>query len=253
MSVLDYLRRSKSARLSATAAAFLVTAVTANAAMPVVDVSNLAQAVKQVQAWKQQFDQMNQQITQLQQTYLKAKGQLDALTGARGIGEILNNPLVRQVAPDEVVSAYNMLDVRGAEGLTDVARTLRADATVYDCGDQIGDRKRQCEAGLAIGYQDIAYQQQTLDRLQNRSTQIEALRSQINLTQDPKAIAELQARIAVEQAHVQNDANRIAAVNALSQSQQQVQQQRQRERTMKRYAKDAPSATDSFVFTMPVS
>lgn len=253
MRVSQTLFRLRRSHVASLAAVLAVTTVTAQAAMPVIDVTNLAQAVKQVQAWQAQYTQMTQQITQLQQTYAKTKAQFDALTGARGLGDILNNPMVRQVAPDEVLSAYNMLDQRGAEGLTDVARLLRADATVYDCADQSGEGRKDCEAGLAIAYQDIAYQQQTLDRLSSRGDQIEALRAQINQTQDPKAIAELQARIAVEQAHVQNDANRIATVNALSQSQQFVQQQRLRERTMKRFARDAPSAADSFVFQMPAS
>ncbi|ESQ79275.1 P-type DNA transfer protein VirB5 [Asticcacaulis sp. YBE204] len=237
--------------IALTAIALTLSAGTAQALMPVIDTANLAQAVQQVRAWTQQYQQMTQQLSQLQQTYAKTKAQLDALTGARGLGDILNNPLVRQVAPDDVVSAYNTLDTLGAAGLTAAARNLRSEAEVYDCADQAGEAKARCEAGLAITYQDIAYQQQTLDRLQSRGDQIESLRAQINQTQDPKAIAELHARIAVEQAHVQNDANRINTVNALSQSQQAAQQQRLRERTMKRYDKDAPSATDSFVFQMP--
>ena len=52
--------------------------------------------------------------------------------------------------------------------------------------------------------------------LNQRTTQIEALRAEINATQDPKAIAELQARLAAEQAQVDNDQTKIALANAMS-------------------------------------
>ena len=52
---------------------------------------------------------------------------------------------------------------------------------------------------------------------------------EINQTQDPKAIAELQGRIAVEQANIQNEQTKLQLYEMVAAAEEKVQAQRQRE------------------------
>ena len=57
--------------------------------------------------------------------------------------------------------------------------------------------------------------------------------AQISSTDDPKAIAELQARIATEQGMVQNEQAKLQALAMLTASEQQIAQQQARETSIK--------------------
>jgi type IV secretion system protein VirB5 len=79
-----------------------------------------------------------------------------------------------------------------------------------------------------------------------RGQQIQSLQSQINMTGDMKAVAELQARIQSENAQVANDANRLAIMKAMGEAQQQAIAQAGKERELKMLATNAPAAIDTF-------
>ncbi len=213
----------------------------AHAGIPVIDAANLAQAIQEVLAWGQQYQQMVQQIQQMQQQY-------NSLTGARGLGDILNNPLLQQVVPANAATVYNGINTGGYAGLTSAAQALRNASKQYNCEDKTGSAKTTCEAILNSNAQTQAYQQNALQVITQRVQQIQSLQSQINATQDPKAIAELQARITAENTQVTNDANRIAVMQALAQSQQQAAEQAHKERWLKVMTTGTPTASSTFVY-----
>jgi type IV secretion system protein VirB5 len=122
---------------------------------------------------------------------------------------------------------------------------------IYNCADRTGDSKTACEAILNLPAQNQANEQNALDLTQQRVSQIQSLQDSISTTQDPKAIAELQARIAAENVQVNNDANRIALMQAMAASQQQAADQAMHERVLKMIAKDTPRTIDSFVYKLP--
>jgi len=70
---------------------------TAQAGIPVIDSSNLGQAILQVQAWAQQYQQMVQQLQQAQQ-------QFNALSGVRNMGSLVNKPASRSYLPSDYAS-----------------------------------------------------------------------------------------------------------------------------------------------------
>lgn len=216
----------------------------AHAGIPVIDAANLAQAIQQVLAWSQQYQQMVSQIQQMQSQY-------NSLTGSRNLGDILNNPALQQVVPADVGTVLQGINTGGYSGLTSAAQGIRNAAMKYNCADRTGDAKTTCEAVLNMNAQQQAYQQSALQTITQRVSQIQSLQSQINLTQDPKAIAELQARIAAENTQVTNDANRIAVMQALAQSQQQAAEQAQKERWLKVMATNTPTAASTFVYQPP--
>src|SRR5690606_22269497 len=80
---------------------------------------------------------------------------------------------------------------------------------------------------LAKVAQDKANALQAFDTASQRWDQIQGLMSQINSTTDPKAIAELQARINSEQAAIQNEQTKLQMFQMLAQVEQQLIEQRQ--------------------------
>jgi type IV secretion system protein VirB5 len=205
----------------------------AHAGIPVVDVTSVAiqqtqlvQAIQQVAAWAQQYQQMMSQIQQAQQQYA-------SLTGARGLGDILNNQLLQGVVPADVSQIYSAINAGGFNSLTGAAKTLRSATMIYNCEGRQGQDLQICQSLLNTNAQTQAFQQNALSLITQRVGQIQSLQSQINTTQDPKAIAELQARLQAENTQVANDSNRIAVMQALAESQQRSAQQQQKERELK--------------------
>jgi type IV secretion system protein VirB5 len=214
----------------------------------VYDPSNYAEAIKQVQSWEQQYQQMTQSLEKAQSTLQQVQSHLSAVTGNRGFGDLLNNPLLKTIVPSDLSTTLSSLNSSGT--LTGAAASIRSSSQVYNCGD-ITDAgaKVACLALLGQNAQAQSVQQNTMALLNQRTTQIEALRSQIDATSDPKSIAELQARLEAEQAQVANDQNKIALTNAMLMSNQAAAAQAQQERVAALMATNKTSVLDNFSFT----
>ncbi len=214
----------------------------------VFDPSNYAQAIKQVQAWEQQYQQMAQSIAKAQATFQQAKAQVDAITGNRGFGNLLNNPLLHSIIPADLSTSLASLNSSGI--LSGHAANIRDSAAIYNCGDLNDEAARTaCQALLGQSAEAQAVAQDTMALLNQRTIQIDALRAQISATQDPKAIAELQARLEAEQAQVANDQNKIAVSNAMLNANQAAAGQAEIERVNALMATNKASALDGFSFT----
>lgn len=228
-----------------------VSATSAYAAFGIGDVvfdpSNYAQAIKQVQSWEQQYQQMTSSLQKAEATFQQVKGQLDAVTGVRGYGDILNNPALRQIVPSDLATTLKDLNATGV--LSGKALSIRNASAVYTC-DDITDvsAKTSCQVLLGQNAQAQAVQQDTMALLNERTTQIDALRAEIDATQDPKAIAELQARLAAEEAQVGNDQNKINVANAMLVANQQAAAQAEAERLNALMATNKPDTLANFDF-----
>ena len=82
----------------------------------------------------------------------------------------------------------------------------------------MGIQKKACEAQAVQAAQTKSHIGKALETAQKRLNQIEGLMNQINRTQDPKAIAELQARIGIEQAMIQNESTRLQMYKMMSEA-----------------------------------
>lgn len=219
-------------------------AAPAQAGIPVFDGAAVAQALQQVQAWAKQYEQMAQQLQQ-------AKREVDSITGVRGFGDVLNNPLLQGVVPPEVGQIYRSLNAGGMQSLTGAAQALRLANQVYNCEGRTGDALKSCQSILNTNSQTQAFMQQAMDTVTARTNQIEGLRQQISQTQDTKGIAELQARIAAENTQVTNDVNRITMLTAMAQAQKEAADQTQRERWLKTMQPGTQSAASTFTYQQP--
>ena len=244
---------SKVARKWAAAAALgagLCGGNVAHAGIPVIDVAALTQAIQQVIAWGQQYGQMAQQYQTLVQQYDQLVAQYNAVTGTRNLGNVLNDPALQQAVPGgaQLMATYSTINANGYSGLSSAAQALRSASMLYDCARRAGEDLRLCQAASVTNSQNQANYQAALDLMTQRTAQVQALQNSINSTTDPKAIAELQARIATENAQIVNDANRIALMQAMAESQERLVQQQFRERELRALSSTA-STLDTFVFT----
>ncbi len=168
-------------------------ALPARAQFVVIDPVAIAAAIEQVVAWGEdvglQYEQIANQTEQITTAYKqvanqveqikKAKEMIDNMTGSRLLGLIRNEIATNDTIPD---------DVKGMLA-----------------GLEVPDQLNQAIKSIAT---------KGLLATSKRGQQIQGLMGDINSTSDPKAIAELTARITAEQANVQNDTNRILLAQA---------------------------------------
>ncbi len=157
----------------------LTSACALYAQVPVVDSLAIAKAVQQIEAWRQQYEQMLQSIA-LQ------KNQLEAATGRRNLGAILDNVATTATVPADIAQKWRALNSQEA---------LIADA--------------------------LAQTSNALNVTSQRANQVRGLMAAINSTNDPKGVAEIGARIQAETALVMNDYQRVQLLSLQRQSTEQ--------------------------------
>ncbi len=186
--------------------------------------TSVQQQVETMAKWKLQYDQMVSQIDQMKQEY-------QSITGVRGLGDVLNNPALRDYLPDNWQGVYDSVKSGGYAGLSGRAGQVYNDNKIYDtCVNHTNEQSRiSCEAQAVKGAQDKAFALDAYDKAQERLGQIDALMQEINRTQDSKSIAELQGRIAAEQALIQNEQTKLQMYSMVASAEDRLQQQRQLE------------------------
>lgn len=186
---------------------FTLSVTPAHAGIPVIDVANLAQAVMDV---LNSVEQIANQVTQIEnqaQQIRRAQQQIDSMTGSRNLGDVFNNPMLQNYLPPEALEDYNAV-ADGYEALNGTAKSLRDAEMIYNCMDKEDDARRRCQASFARPYQQKAAMERAMQTSNGRIAQIQQLMQRINTTQDPKEIAELQARITAENAMLMHEMGR---------------------------------------------
>lgn len=191
--------------------------------IPVIDAANLVQTVQQVINDITQISNQVAQITQLQQ-------QLSSITGSRSLGMVFNNPVLRNYVPAEAYTLINAIDTSGYSGLNSTARALRDRGMVYNCQDLRGDDRTGCQARLAQPYQHKGLLQDAMKSAAGRLAQIQALMSQVNATNDQKAVLEIQARIGAENALLAHEMSQLQMLQGMADSDERIARSRDRER-----------------------
>jgi type IV secretion system protein VirB5 len=212
--------RKQMMRLTAILASLIVMTPAARAQLTVNVNSDIPAMINQAQTmaqWGNQYQQMVQQITHL-------KNQYEALTGNRGLGRILNNPALRTYLPDQWAPIYDQVRRGQLQGVSSMASSVYT-AESFD-PNATGGRKRQLEVLAA----NKAIAMQAYDASLNRVNNINALMQQADATGDMKAAADLQNRMAAENALIQNEQIRLNLATQLQQAEFKLaEEQRQRE------------------------
>ena len=191
--------------------------------IPVIDIANLVQTIQQV---INDITKIENQVEQIEQL----RDQLTSITGARGLGAVLNNPALQNYVPANAFALVNNVDLAGDAGLTATARNLRNAGMVYNCLDKVGAARTSCQAGLAQPYQQKGLLQDAMRAASGRLGQITSLMGQINATGDQKAVLEIQARIGAENAMLTHELSQIQMLQAMADSEERIARSQDRER-----------------------
>ena len=191
--------------------------------IPVMDIANLIQTLLQVLNDVTKISNQVQQITQLE-------NQLKSLNGMRNLGDVFNNPLLRNYIPADAYALVNAVDTSGYSGLNATAKSLRDVGMVYNCMDLTGSARTSCQATLAAPYQQKGLLQDAMKSASGRLSQIQSLMGQINATGDQKAVQEIQARIGAENALLAHETSQIQMLQGMADSEERIARSRERER-----------------------
>jgi type IV secretion system protein VirB5 len=217
----------------------------AHAGIPVIDAANLVNTYQSVVAWGVQYGQMvqqyalqMQQYTTLYTQYLQIKQQFESMNGFRNLGNILNNPALNNLVPTDMGLPGGSMDIAGD--------AIRSATKIYDCAS--AKSAALCNAAMSSISRGQAFQQTALAVSKQRTDQIQSLQNQINLTSDPKAIAEIQARIQAETTQVSNENNQVVLAQMMADSQRIAAQQALRENTLVMLSPATTSLKDTWHF-----
>lgn len=205
------------------------------AQIPVTDGASIMQdmmnQVETIAQWGMQLEAMEEQYTQMQTDYQQMQMDYAAVTGSRGLGTVLDDPAVREYLPEDWQNVYDDVQSGGYGGLSGSARTIYDSHKVFDSCMHIAatDERRACETRAVKPYQDKGIADDTYSVAIKRINQIQSLMKKINQTKDPKEIQELQGRIGLEQAMIQNEQVKLQLYKLASEAEEKIQQQQLRE------------------------
>jgi len=201
--------------------------------IPVIDVASIAEAIKTLIQLEKEFSELQEQ------TGLSTE-QLRSLTGARGMADLVNDPTSRYYIPAKYQDIlkltagiaggdYDALQDRVAE-LLNAAKILDITDTGYVAGSKEYDAFVSDQNQIAL---NSALAEEAYDAANRRTENLQFLLEEINNAEDPKDIADLQARISAEQLMLTNEQNKLIALNQTQEAYWQRQNQRTKEERIK--------------------
>lgn len=195
----------------------------ARAGIPVIDVASIIQAMLDVLNGIAQIENQYEQIVGMGR-------QIESISRARNLGDVLNNPLLQNYVPRDAGNLVRRLEAGGYANLDGASRVLRDAQMTYNCVE-IGDanRRSQCQATLAKPYQQKAFMEEALNKARDRVAQINNLMRRAGTTVDQKEIQEVTARITAESALLQHEVTQIELMRGLAEADQRVAESRARE------------------------
>ncbi|QBR04256.1 type IV secretion system protein [Paraburkholderia pallida] len=172
--------------------------------VPVLDLQAIAQAI--------------QTVKQLEQQYSLLSNQYASTIGNRGLGDIFNDPSLRNFLPDQWQSVYDEVKSGQLNGISGLASSIESQEgmTAYTPGQQrLNDTLAANKAMAMRSYQA------SIDRLTN----IQQLMQQSNLTQDPAAKADLQNRWSAEISSINAEKMQLDLAGRLQDAEKELAQQ----------------------------
>lgn len=197
------------------------------AGVPVIDVASIAEAIRQ-------YEQMVAQLEQLEGQLNQAKQQYESMTGTRGMEQLLRGE-ASEVIPTNWQETLQQMN--GGQ-INDLAKSIKSTASKVDA-DTLARLLSPQNAEMSESFANSAASAQAsagqaYELSTARFERLQQLMDAIPQAADPKAIADLQARIGVEQAILQNESIKMMALAQAASAQQSIQQQQIRELSMDR-------------------
>ena len=201
--------------------------------IPVYDSSTFLQTLSTVKNTLAMIEQGKQQISQATDMF----DSVNKLTNVNQIASSLNTDAVRHLLPSEARDIQRLMssDTTGLGSLGSAADRIRSsnrvalpdlrpDATAFERTNRDSISRNGDMAARDAAIAEAAYGVTT-----KRTTGLEELRSSLDTASDAKDVMDIQARIGVENAHIQNDAVQLQALQMRQQAEQHIRSQRESE------------------------
>lgn len=209
--------------------ALMATAPAAHAQFAVIDVAAVTQLVTEV-------ENLEQTLTVARQHLAEAQIELRSITGDRGMEQLLAGTNRNYLPPDwgqltaalnDTDSAYAVLSAGIQQALAeDAVLTPQQVATLSPGGQQQLAADRDTAALLQ------AVSRQALANASGRFADLQQLINTIGAASDQKGILDLNARIGVEQAMLENEQTKLATLVAAAEAQRWADEEQDRERAI---------------------
>jgi type IV secretion system protein VirB5 len=201
-------------------------ATTATAQMAVIDIRAITQMAQQLRVLQDQLANARNQLTQ-------AQAQFAALTGTRGMERLLAGAARNYLPPDwevfertlrRVESSYAALGAQ-IEAVIEGNAVLTPDEMAH----LVPDQREQLEAARQSAALLQVTSRQALQVSSERFATLQLLIDAIPGATDSKAALDLQARIAAEQAMLQNEHTKLMVLYQTLEAEDRAREQRARE------------------------
>ncbi|MBS7545519.1 type IV secretion system protein [Ancylobacter oerskovii] len=189
--------------------------------VPTVDVAAIAQMLQQFMVLQDQLKNMKSQLEEAQK-------QVNAMTGTRGMENVLKGEN-RNVIP---TNWQETLAVMNGGEITGLAKSIRDNASRVDTAAL--DRMAPALRELSEGWANSAASEQAAagtayNSASERFARLQSLMDAIPQATDMKAIADLQARIQVEQVMLENESIKMQALAQAAASQRRLEERQSSE------------------------
>ncbi len=200
-----------------------------SAAMAVVDAGAIARLAQQIRLMQNQLQAARDQLTQADRAYR-------SVTGSRGMERLLGDSVRNYLPTDFVELQQTVHQAAGAYGAlsADIQAAINGNA-VLQAGDLARwspSQRNLLEEGRRAYAGRQAMTRQALRHTSQRFSALQQLIDAIGTASDPKAVMDLQARIAVEQAMLANEGSKLEMLQQVAQAEEAVRRQRLREQAM---------------------
>ena len=195
----------------------------------VIDVASLAQLI-------QQYETMQQQLSTVQSHLAQARQQYTALTGGRGMERLLSGTQRNYLPSDWATLTGAMQGASGAYGGFGASAQGILTANAVLAGPTLARMSASERAHLDGARRSPALLQavthQALATTSNRFASLQQLINAIPSAGDPKAVFDLQARVAAEQGMLTNEGSKLQVLYQATQAEAWAQHQRRDEQAI---------------------
>ncbi len=198
----------------------------AHAQFAVIDVNAIVQMAQQLRVLQDQLVNARSQLTQ-------AQAQFAALTGSRGMERLLEGAARNYLPPDWAVFERTLRRVETSYAAlgAQVEAVIQGNAvlTPEQTAHLVPDQREQLEAARKSAALLQVTSRQALQVSSERFSTLQALIDAIPTATDSKAALDLQARIAAEQAMLQNEHTKLMVFYQTVEAEERAREQRARE------------------------
>lgn len=209
--------------------AFAVAAPAANAQFAVIDVASVTQLVTEVQDLEQALTVARDQLSE-------AQTELRSMTGDRGMEQLLAGTNRNYLPADwaQLTAAVQGTSSAYAALSAAVRQALAEDAvlTPAQAGTLSPDGQRQLSGDRRTAALLQAVSRQALANASGRFSDLQQLIAAMGRASDQKGILDLDARIAAEQAMLENERTKLSMMVAAAEAQRWADEEQERERAI---------------------